>query len=148
MGIYGKGASPLKGARLSPQKCADGSSYRDQRHSRSFPLASVRCCPCFPVYSRSIPAALRWYGTWYGTVRVRGDTVIRYGTGGLFRPRRTYQSECLFMDHSPAIGILTNEAFSFKLCAKVIQVGPALQTDTGVSRLGVPFFDRHASASC
>ena len=31
----------------------------------------------------------------YGTVRIRGDTVVRYGTGGLFRPRRTYQSEHL-----------------------------------------------------
>jgi integrase len=41
--------------------------------------------------------------------------VVRYGTGGLFRPRRTYQSERLLMDHSPPLAILTNEAFGLEL---------------------------------
>ena len=74
--------------------------------------------------------------------------MVRYGTGGLFRPRRTYQSERLLMDHSPAIAILPNEAFGFELCAKVIEIRPALQTDARLSRLGVPLLNRQASASC
>ena len=65
--------------------------------------------------------------------------MVRYG--GLFRPRRTYQSEHLLLDHRPAFAILTNEALGFELGAKVIkviEVRPALEADAGFSRLSVP----------
>ena len=36
-----------------------------------------------------------------------------YGTGGLFRPRRTYRSEHLLLDHRPAFAILCQSALDW-----------------------------------